>query len=189
MQAKRARSCRFFARTSQTKSPTSLISPSVHLDRTPFTIHPKPETFSDKTYLTQSVFKVVLQKSTKPQSPTSLISPSVHSALLFYSASLSVLELSDTKVYELCIRALIGTASHFYEVVVPKLRTVLTLHHPPYTRNPKPSPTKLIPHKLFLKSFCRSRFSHKSVRLSFTITDIKNNLTDFCGSCFSKTNK
>jgi len=34
------------------------------------------------------------------------------------------LELSDTKVYETQIRALLGTASHFCEVVVLKLRTV-----------------------------------------------------------------
>jgi len=36
---------------------------------------------------------------------------------------LSSLELSDAKVYEPCIRALLGTASEFCEVVVLKLRT------------------------------------------------------------------
>ena len=36
---------------------------------------------------------------------------------------LSSLELSDIKVYEPQIRALLGTASHFCEVVVLKLRT------------------------------------------------------------------
>ena len=40
------------------------------------------------------------------------------------SVSLSSLELSDTKVYEPQIRALLGTAAHFCEVVVLKLRTV-----------------------------------------------------------------
>jgi len=41
------------------------------------------------------------------------------------SLLLSNLELSDTKVYESEIRALLGTASHFCEVVVLKLwRTV-----------------------------------------------------------------
>ena len=36
---------------------------------------------------------------------------------------LSSLELSDTKVYKPWIRALLGTAAHFCEVVVLKLRT------------------------------------------------------------------
>jgi len=39
------------------------------------------------------------------------------------SVLLSSLELSDTQVYEPLIRALLGTASHFCEVVVLKLRT------------------------------------------------------------------
>ena len=39
------------------------------------------------------------------------------------SVLLSSLELSDTKVYEPQTRALLGTASHFCEVVVLKLRT------------------------------------------------------------------
>ena len=40
------------------------------------------------------------------------------------SSLLSSLELSDTTIYEPEIRALLGTASHFCEVVVLKLRTV-----------------------------------------------------------------
>ena len=39
----------------------------------------------------------------------------------------------------------------------------------------------LISHTAFLRSFCRSHLPHKSVILSFTITIIKNNLTDLCG--------
>ena len=39
-----------------------------------------------------------------------------------------------------------------------------------------------ISHKVFLKSFCRSQFPHKSVNLSFIITNIKNKLTDLCGN-------
>ena len=41
---------------------------------------------------------------------------------LLSSVLLSSLELRDTKVYEPQIRALLGTASHFCEVVVLKLR-------------------------------------------------------------------
>ena len=44
--------------------------------------------------------------------------------LLLLSLLLSSLELRDTKVYEPQIRALLGTASHFCQVVVLKLRTV-----------------------------------------------------------------
>ena len=42
---------------------------------------------------------------------------------LFLSLLLSSLELSDTKDYEPYIRALLGTASHFCEVVALKSRT------------------------------------------------------------------
>jgi len=35
-----------------------------------------------------------------------------------------------------------------------------------------------ISHKVFLKSFCKSQFPHKSVNLSFTITNIKDMLTE-----------
>ena len=44
--------------------------------------------------------------------------------LLFRGLLLSSLELSNTKVYEPQIRALLGTASHFCQVGVLKLRTV-----------------------------------------------------------------
>jgi len=40
------------------------------------------------------------------------------------SVLLSSLELSDTQVYEPEIRALLGTASHFCEVIFLKLKTV-----------------------------------------------------------------
>jgi len=42
--------------------------------------------------------------------------------------------------------------------------------------------TNLISHKEFLQSFCRSQLPHKSVNLSFTITNINNKLTDLCGN-------
>ena len=45
----------------------------------------------------------------------------VFSSLLYYSPAL---ELSDTQVYGTQVRALLGTASHFCEVVVLKLRSV-----------------------------------------------------------------
>ena len=39
-----------------------------------------------------------------------------------------------------------------------------------------------ISHKVFIKSFYRSHLPHKSVNLSFTITNTKNMLTDLCGN-------
>ena len=48
----------------------------------------------------------------------------VGGGLLFSSLLLPSLKLSDTKVYEPEIRALLETASHFCEVVVLKLRTL-----------------------------------------------------------------
>ena len=39
-----------------------------------------------------------------------------------------------------------------------------------------------IAYKMFLKSLCRSQLPHKSVNLSFTITNIKDKLTDLCGN-------
>ena len=45
------------------------------------------------------------------------------SILLFPSLLLSSLELGDIKVYEPEIRARLGTAAHFCEVVVLKLRS------------------------------------------------------------------
>ena len=38
-----------------------------------------------------------------------------------------------------------------------------------------------ISYKVFIKSFCESKFPHKSVILFFVITYIKNKLTDLCG--------
>ena len=40
----------------------------------------------------------------------------------------------------------------------------------------------LISLKVFFKSFCRSQLSHKFVNLSFTISNIKNKLTELCGN-------
>ena len=40
----------------------------------------------------------------------------------------------------------------------------------------------LISHKVFIKSFCKSQSSHKSVNLSFIVTNIKNELTNLCGN-------
>ena len=42
--------------------------------------------------------------------------------------------------------------------------------------------TYLVSHNIFFKSFCRSQLLHKSVNLSFIITNIKNRLTDLWGS-------
>ena len=47
-----------------------------------------------------------------------------HPVILSASLLLSSLELSDTNVYEPYTRALLGTAAHFCQVVVLKLRTV-----------------------------------------------------------------
>ena len=47
-------------------------------------------------------------------------------SFFFFSTTLG-LELSDTKVYEPEILVLLGTAPHFYEAVVLKLRTVPTV--------------------------------------------------------------
>ena len=41
---------------------------------------------------------------------------------------------------------------------------------------------KLISHKVSFKSFCKSRFPHKFVNLSFTISNIKNTLTNSYGN-------
>ena len=40
----------------------------------------------------------------------------------------------------------------------------------------------LISHKVSSKSFCRGQFPHKSVNVSFTFANIKNQLTDSCGN-------
>ena len=39
-----------------------------------------------------------------------------------------------------------------------------------------------ISQKVFIKSFCKSQFPHESANFSFTITNIKNKLTDLCGN-------
>ena len=41
---------------------------------------------------------------------------------------------------------------------------------------------RLIPQIVLAKSFCKSRFPHKSVNLSAIITNIKNELSDVCGN-------
>ena len=41
---------------------------------------------------------------------------------------------------------------------------------------------RIISHKVVLKSFRISQLPHTSVNLSFTITDVKSKLTDFCGN-------
>jgi len=79
--------------------------------------------FSDdlQTLANQQVFeKALLAKALKTSTTVGprLALPSSSSSLL-----LSSLELSDTKVYAPQIRALLGTAAHFCEVVVLKLRT------------------------------------------------------------------
>ena len=40
----------------------------------------------------------------------------------------------------------------------------------------------LISQKEFIKAFCKSGSPHKSVNLSFIVTNIKNKLTDLCGN-------
>ena len=64
--------------------------------------------------------------------------------LLFSSLSLSNLELNDTKIYEPSIRALLGTASNFCEVVVLKLGTDQEVVRPLTPELPK-SPVGPIP--------------------------------------------
>ena len=45
------------------------------------------------------------------------------------------------------------------------------------------APTReLISLKVFVKSFCRSQFPHKSVNLCFIITNTKDELTNLCGN-------
>ena len=42
--------------------------------------------------------------------------------------------------------------------------------------------SEFISHKEFSKSFCRSQLPNKSINISFTVTNIKNTLTDLCGN-------
>jgi len=51
----------------------------------------------------------------------------------------------------------------------------------------RPGASNVISHTVFLKSFCRSQLPHKSVNLSFTITNIKNKLTDLCMTFYKTT--
>ena len=41
---------------------------------------------------------------------------------------------------------------------------------------------ELIRHKVFIKSFCKSQFPHKSVDLSFILVIIQDKLTSLCGN-------
>ena len=43
----------------------------------------------------------------------------------------------------------------------------------------------LISHKVFLKSFCKSQFPHKSVNLFFILVIMKDELTDLWGVDFA----
>ena len=50
------------------------------------------------------------------------------------------------------------------------------------------SVVKSISRKVFIKSFCKRRFPHKSVNLFFMITDIKSELVDLCGNWLLQNN-
>ena len=78
--------------------------------------------------------------STFHLSITSRASPQIP---YFFSSSLllSSLELSDTKVYEPYIRALLGTAAHICKVVDLKLRTVHIPHDHPLASKASDGPT------------------------------------------------
>jgi len=52
---------------------------------------------------------------------------------------------------------------------IPKLKCT-------WTRN------KVISHKVFFKSFCRSELPHKSFNVSFYIANMTNTLTNLCGN-------
>jgi len=41
----------------------------------------------------------------------------------------------------------------------------------------------LISQEVFMKTFSKSQFPHKSDNLSFVITNLKNTMTDLCGNC------
>ena len=42
--------------------------------------------------------------------------------------------------------------------------------------------TRFIPQRVFIKSLCKSQFSHKSVNLFFILVMIKDDLAKFCGN-------
>ena len=82
----------------------------------PSTLHPQPYTLNPQPCTLNPTPSTL---NPNPQTPTQAGSFFLSSLLL------SSPELSDTQVYEPYIRALFGTASHFCEVVVLKLRTTL----------------------------------------------------------------
>jgi len=45
---------------------------------------------------------------------------------------------------------------------------------------PSAQPSWLISQKVFIKFFCKSQFPHKSVNISFIITNMKNEFTNLC---------
>ena len=53
---------------------------------------------------------------------------------------------------------------------------------PPRFKTPSQERRDFISYILFWKAFCRTQLPHKSVNLSFTINNIKNRFTDFCGN-------
>ena len=73
---------------------------------------------SDVDFLTKMESSTPIEK---PLVKASTLTPETFSSS--FSLFISSVELSDTRVYKLQIRALLGTASRFGEVVVLKLRT------------------------------------------------------------------
>jgi len=45
-----------------------------------------------------------------------------------------------------------------------------------------PGDDNIIPQKVFVRSFCKSQFPHKSVNLFFRLVIKKDNLIDLCGN-------
>ena len=112
-------SCSFFSRkrllTRGASASSSLLLSSLELSDTK--VNDTRWLFSQMEY-TPPVPRSSLYESVRPH-------PLLSSFLL-----LSSLELSDTKVYEPYIRALLGTASHFCEVVVLKFNESVQPHPP-----------------------------------------------------------
>ena len=53
----------------------------------------------------------------------------------------------------------------------------------PSSRQSRPLPTQtLVSQKVFIQSFCKRQFPHKSVNSSFIITSINDKLTNLCGN-------
>ena len=61
----------------------------------------------------------------------------------------------------------------------PQILTLVALPPAPPSSHFSPS---FISQNGFIKSFCKSRFRHKSVNLSFIITNTKNKATNLCGN-------